>query len=92
MDQKVSGHREGAAPGGTSTITGVDDSLNGSLNDMLDLLWQQVERLKVSMEHYRLSEHPQKREAVRWHVQQIDERQTRMDEIKSLILQNEEVH
>jgi hypothetical protein len=63
-----------------------DSEINTSLDEVLDLLAQEVERLKVALEYYRLSDHPEKENLVRWHVQQIDQRQDRLEDIKSLIL------
>ncbi len=59
---------------------------NTTLYEVLDLLAQEVERLKVSLEFYRLSEHPEKEQLIRWVVQQIDARQDRLEDIKSMIL------
>lgn len=63
-----------------------DGEINTSLLEVLDLLAQEVERLKVALEFYRLSEHPEKDQLIRWHVQQIDQRQDHLEDIKSLIL------
>ena len=60
--------------------------LNASLDEVLDLLALEVERLKESLEFYRLSEHPDKEQLIRWVVQQIDLRQDRLEDIKALIL------
>lgn len=66
------------------------EEINTSLYDVLDLLATQVEKLQASLEFYRLSKRPDRQEIVRWHVEQIDHRQDRMDEIKSLILASRE--
>ena len=63
-----------------------DAELNTNLHEVLDLMSQQVERLKTSLDFFRLSEHQNKEEIIRWHVREIDERQDRMDELKALIL------
>ena len=63
-----------------------DDELNTNLHEVLDLMSQQVERLKVSLDFFRLAEHENKEQIIRWHVREIDERQDRMDELKALIL------
>ena len=63
-----------------------ESEINTSLDEVLDLLAQEVERLQVALEYYRLSEHPDKEQLIRWHVQQIDARQDRLEDIKALIL------
>ena len=65
----------------------LEAELNRSLGDVLDLLASQVEYLKESLEFLRLSSDVEERDAkIRWHVQQIDLRQDRMEEIKVMIL------
>lgn len=63
-----------------------EGEINTSLDEVLDLLAQEVERLQVALEYYRLSEHPDKQQLIRWHVQQIDARQDRLEDIKAMIL------
>ena len=63
-----------------------ETEINTSLDEVLDLLAQEVERLQVAVEYYRLSEHPDKQQLIRWHVQQIDARQDRLEDIKAMIL------
>ena len=63
-----------------------EDEVNTSLDEVLDLLAQEVERLQVALEFYRLSDHPEKDKLIRWHVQQIDARQDRLEEVQSMIL------
>lgn len=58
-----------------------------TLQDMLSLMAQEVERLQVSLEYFRLTDHPDKEERIRWHVMEIDRRQDRLEELKALILQ-----
>ena len=73
----------------------LEAELNRSLGDVLDLLASQVEYLKESLEFLRLSDKVDDRDAkVRWHVQQIDLRQDRMEEIKAMMLARDdnEVH
>ncbi len=65
---------------------GMEEEINTSLDEVLDLLAQEVERLQVALEFYRLSDHPDKDKLIRWHVQQIDARQDRLEDIKALIL------
>ena len=77
---------EESAPGGDA----LTDHINESLDDVIDLLTREIERLKVSLENYRLSEHPQRAEIIRWHVRSLDERQDALDELKALILATRE--
>lgn len=66
---------------------GLEDALNTSLGDVLDLLANQVAHLKLSLELLRQTPDATDRDArIRWHVQQIDLRQDRMDQIKAMIL------
>jgi|GEM_PF-2337207 len=57
-----------------------------SLEDVLELLAKEVERLQASLDFYRSSDHPSKQALIRWHVQQIDARHDRLDEIRQMIL------
>lgn len=66
-----------------------DDTLNSSLGDVITLLEREVERLRESLELFRLSNHPDRQAIIRWHVQALDQRQDALDEMKSL-LQNEQ--
>ncbi len=64
----------------------MEELVNTSLGDVLNLLAQEVERLKASLEFYRNSSADNAADLVRWHVQEIDRRQDRMDELKDPIL------
>lgn len=64
----------------------MEQEINTSLDEVLDLLAQEVERLQVALEFYRLSDHPEKDDLIRWHVNQIDARQDRLEDVKSMIL------
>jgi len=64
----------------------IEEEINTSLDEVLDLLALEVERLKTALDYYRLSNHPDKDEFIRWHVSQIDLRQDRLEEIKTMIL------
>lgn len=63
-----------------------DAEQNRSLDDVLALMAAEVDRLQTALEYFRLSEHPDKEAIIRWHVQQIDRRQDRLEELKALIL------
>ena len=43
-------------------VTDFDDHLNLSLDDVIELLEREIERLKTSLETYRLSTHPERAE------------------------------
>jgi hypothetical protein len=68
------------------------EDLDLSLDDMVDLLSREIERLKVSLEMYRLLDHPQKQDIIRRHVSALDERQDRLDELKDLLLARRTPH
>ena len=63
-----------------------DDLDNLDLQDVLSMMAEEVERLKVSLEYFRLTDHPDKEERIRWHVEEIDRRQDRLESLKALIL------
>ncbi len=72
---------------GMSDDTGdLEEHLNRSLEDVLDLLARDVERLKAELEYWRLSGHPNKDHLIRRYVARIDARQDRMEEVKAMIL------
>jgi len=70
----------------SATVTDFDDHLNRSLDDVISLLEREIDRLKTSLETYRLSTHPERAEIVRWHVRTLDERQDALEELQSLII------
>ncbi len=74
-----------AAPDDRVREPSPEEGINSSLHDVLDLLAAQVEKLKASLEFHRLS-NPDKTDVIRWHVEQIDQRQDRMEEVKQMIL------
>ena len=57
-----------------------------SLQGVLTLMAEEVERLKVALEYFRLTDHPDKEERIRWHVMEIDRRQDELEDLKALIL------
>lgn len=74
------------------TVNHVSDSwdyeahLNRSLDEVIELLEREIVRLKESLETYRLSQHPQRAEIIRWHVRTLDERQDALEELRALLL------
>jgi hypothetical protein len=59
--------------------------LNRSLDDVVRLLEREIERLKASLEVFRLSAHPQRQDIIRWHVRALDDRQDALDDMKRLL-------
>ena len=68
------------------------DSAELTLDDVILLLEREVERLKESLETYRSLDHPQKTQIIRWHVRRLDERQDRLDELKSMLRARRGLH
>ncbi len=58
--------------------------MNESLDDLIALLAAEIERLKVDLETFRLSSHPNRERLVRELVDAIDERQDRLEELVAL--------
>lgn len=66
--------------------TDSEENLNRSLDDVIELLGREIERLKESLEIYRLSKHPNRQEIIRWHVRTLDERQDKLEELQALLI------
>lgn len=60
--------------------------LNRSLDDVFELLEREIARLKESLETYRLSNHPNRREIIRWHIRTLDERQDALEKLQEMIV------
>lgn len=60
--------------------------LNRSLDDVIALLEREIRRLRESLETYRLSDHPDRQEIIRWHVRTLDERQDALEELRIMIM------
>ena len=60
--------------------------LNRSLDDVFELLAREIARLKESLETYRLSDHPNRQEIIRWHIRTLDERQDALEQLQEMIL------
>lgn len=60
--------------------------LNRSLDDVIAMLDREIRRLKESLETYRLSQHPKRNEIIRWHVRSLDERQDALEELRTMLL------
>lgn len=61
--------------------------LNRSLDDVVSLLEREIRRLKESLETYRLSNHPNRNEIIRWHVRTLDERQDALERLRAMLLE-----
>lgn len=73
-----------------STSEIADEEVNQSLDDVVEMLTCEIERLKLSLETIRLSEHPDKQNIIRWHVRTLDERQDRLEELRVLLQASED--
>lgn len=62
-----------------------DAHLNRSLDDVIDLVEREIERLKESLEAYRLSNHPNRNDIIRWHVRNLDERQDALESLQAML-------
>jgi len=62
-----------------------DAHLNRSLDDVIDLVEREIERLKESLETYRLSNHPNRNDIIRWHVRNLDERQDALESLQAML-------
>jgi hypothetical protein len=69
--------------------TEYEQHLNQSIDDVIDLLEREIERLQASLETYRLSTHPRRSDIIRWHVRSLDERQDALEELRALLLAGE---
>ena len=60
------------------------EGLNRSVDDVIELLEREIERLKASLEFYRLSDCANREEQIRIHIGQIDQRQDALEDLRSL--------
>ena len=62
---------------------GEEAGINGSIEDVIGLMEQEVERLKLALESLRLARagHAQ----IRWHIAQIDQRELVLEELRRMI-------
>ncbi len=67
-------------------MTKVVSSIGDSIDDVISLLESEIERLKESLETYRLTKNPNRDEIIRWHVRTLDERQDALEELLDLVL------
>lgn len=62
-----------------------EEGLNASLDDVIMLLERELERLKAALEYYRLQDGAAARRAVLAHVDAIEARQDRLDDLRELL-------
>lgn len=62
------------------------EHLNQSLDDVIQLLEREIQRLKESLDTYRLSGHPQRGDIIRWHIRTLDERQDALERLRVMLL------
>ena len=63
-----------------------DELINNSLDDVIVLLEREIERLRVSLDTIRLSDHPDRSALIRWHIRTLDERQDALEQMKALLI------
>lgn len=64
--------------------------LNRTLDDVISMLEREIRRLKESLEMYRLSQHRNRNEIIRWHVQTLDERQDALERLRTMLLSQQQ--
>lgn len=70
--------------GMTRRFVGMSDAeANRSIEDIMELMSREVERLKEVLITLRLLDAP--REQIRWHIAQIDERESELDRLRKLV-------
>ena len=69
-------------------VAGYDESIDG----VISLIEEEIERLKAALETYRLLNHPQKGDIIRWHVRRLDERQDQLEELERMMRAGEPLH
>ena len=67
-------------------MSSCEDHLERPINEVISLLESEIERLKESLETYRLLDSPNRDEIIRGHVRTLDERQDALEELQKLLL------
>ncbi len=67
----------------------IEDQTHRSIDEVISLLESEIERLKASLEAFRLSDGPNRDEILRWHVRTLDERQDALEELQALLLDSQ---
>ncbi|MCR9277655.1 MAG: hypothetical protein NXH85_06740 [Pseudomonadaceae bacterium] len=86
-DEAIAEPGAGRDAAGEGSGDALFDALNDSLDDVIVLLEREIERLKSSLAVYRDSEHPNRRDIMRMHVEALDRRQDTLDEMRDLLKQ-----
>lgn len=64
----------------------LEAQVNRSLDDAIELMQAEVERLKASLETCRRLDHPRRGELVRWHVRRLDQREDALAQLQAMLL------
>jgi hypothetical protein len=64
----------------------LEAQVNRSLDDAIELMQAEVERLKASLETCRRLDHPRRGELVRWHVLRLDQREDALAQLQAMLL------
>lgn len=67
-------------------MSSCEDHLERPINEVISLLESEIERLKETLETYRLSNSPNRDEIIHRHVRTLDERQDALEELQKLLL------
>jgi hypothetical protein len=59
---------------------------NCTLDDAIELLQGELERLQLALETCRRLDHPRRNELVRWHVRTIDRRQDALEQLHAMVI------
>lgn len=74
----------------TELESALPDDLELTLDDVTALLAREIERLKEALSTWRQLDHPRKDEIIRWHVRTLDERQDKLEDLKTMLLAKRE--
>ena len=70
--------------------TTFQNRLNPTLDDAIELLQGELERLQAALEACRQLDHPRRNQLVRWHVRRIDRRQDALEQLHAMIVARRE--
>ena len=68
----------------------MEEQVNLTLDNAIELLQEELERLTVALETCRRLDHPRRAELVRWHVRRVDQRQDALDKLQAMLLADRE--
>jgi hypothetical protein len=69
-----------------NSLSSLQNQPNRALDDVIELLEAELERLKVGLEVSRRLDHPRRDELVRWHVRCIDRRQDVLEQLHAMLI------